>query len=280
MPHRSAVQLERNNDDAGPAFNHQSSIVNRPFRSPPVSDPTPPLQFPDFAPDGADRVDRPGRGRLTPDTRSTRTRDRPGNLSTHTMVNRNLLRQFDVTDDQTREHRRRSSTRKSPPGSTAKSRTSKPTRSSTAGSSTSSATTSSIDVGYKSEGVITLDEWNDEGADQVVAAQGRRHRPGPARGRRGRGRRHRPVLPQGEAAEGMGTRSSPSTRKATSSPAWSPARSRAACWSTSASTSSCPPARSTSAGRRTSATTSTRPSSARSSRSTRRGATSSSAAAS
>ena len=47
-----------------------------------------------------------------------------------------------------------------------------------------------------------------------------------------------------------GRRSSPSTRRATSSPAWSPARSRAGCWSTSASTSSCRPARWTSAGRR------------------------------
>ena len=56
----------------------------------------------------------------------------------------------------------------------------------------------------------------------------------------------------------MGDASSPSTRRATSSPARSPARSRAACWSTSASTSSCPPARSTSAGPPTSATTSTK----------------------
>ena len=94
-------------------------------------------------------------------------------------------------------------------------------------------------------------------------------------------RRRRPELPQGEAAEGVGRRSSPSTRKATSSAAWSPARSRAACWSTSASTSSCRPSqvdirRPPDIGdvhRQA-------PSSARSSSSTRPAATSSSAAAS
>ena len=87
-------------------------------------------------------------------------------------------------------------------------------------------------------------------------------------------------LPQGQAAEGMGTTSSPSTRKATSSPAWSPEDQGRPARQHRRQRLPARQRRWTSAGRRTSATTSTRPSSARSSRSTRSGATSSSAAAS
>ena len=156
------------------------------------------------------------------------------------MVNRNLLRQFDVTDDDILSNIddifNQEIASLDPP---AKSRTTKPTRSSPARSLDIRGDDVVIDVGYKSEGVITLDEWNDEGADTVAPpkagdtvqvlletvededgaivlsyrkAKRQKEWEGDPRQAQGRRRRLRPA---------------------------SPARSRAACSSTSASTSSC-----------------------------------------
>ena len=75
-----------------------------------------------------------------------------------------------------------------------------------------------IDIGYKSEGVIKIDEWKEDGVD-TPAAQGRRHRRGAARNRRERRRHHRSSPTARPSGRRSGTRSSPSTRKATSSPA-------------------------------------------------------------
>ena len=110
-----------------------------------------------------------------------------------------------------------------------------------------------VDVGYKSEGLVPLNEWED---GEAPPQPGRRDR-GPAGGDGRRHRRGRPLPQEGRPDAGAGSASSPSIAKGTSSPARSPARSRAACSSTSASTPSCRPARSTSAARRTSPTTST-----------------------
>ena len=114
-----------------------------------------------------------------------------------------------------------------------------------------------VDVGYKSEGLVPLNEWEDE----PPPAAGRRRR-GSA-GRHGRrDRRDRPLAQEGAPDAQRGRWSSPATTKGTSSKARSRARSRAACWSISASTSSCRPARSISAGRPTSPITSIKRSSA------------------
>ena len=118
-----------------------------------------------------------------------------------------------------------------------------------------------IDIGYKSEGIIKLDEWRDEAGDIV-------NPPKP-------GDTIEVLLETVEDEDGtIGL----SYRKAKRQKEWeailakhkegdvvtggSPRRSRAACWSTSGSTCSCRPARWTSAGRRTSASTSARTSSA------------------
>ena len=88
-----------------------------------------------------------------------------------------------------------------------------------------------IDIGYKSEGVIRLDEWREEGGDTpppkpgdtvevlLETVEGETGR-SPCRTARRSGRR-------------SGTRSSRSTRKATWSPARCSRRSRAGCSSTS-----------------------------------------------
>ena len=101
-----------------------------------------------------------------------------------------------------------------------------------------------VDVGYKSEGLVPLNEWEDgeeppkPGDEIEVLLEGMDDDTGEVVLSRKKAHRMR-------AWERV---TSPSTAKGTSSPARSPARSRAACWSTSASTPSCRPARSTSAG--------------------------------
>ena len=120
-----------------------------------------------------------------------------------------------------------------------------------------------LDVGYKSEGAVELREWYDEDAGQVVPP--RLGEEVPLLLEATEDETGAIVLSYRKAKHRRnGKTSSPSTRTATWSPAPSLARSRAACWSTSASTSFCPPARWTFAGPPTSATTSARPSSAKS----------------
>jgi small subunit ribosomal protein S1 len=87
-----------------------------------------------------------------------------------------------------------------------------------------------VDVGYKSEGLVPLNEWD---PGEAAPAARRRDR-GPAGGHGRRHRRGRPLPHARPTACAPGSASSPSTATATSSPARSPARSRAGCWSTSA----------------------------------------------
>lgn len=114
-----------------------------------------------------------------------------------------------------------------------------------------------VDIGYKSEGVVTLDEW--ERDDPLPQA----------------GDKISVLLEEVEDDFGLimlskrrptafanGNGSSRITPKGTSSKGRSFAKSKAACWSTSGSTYSCPPAKSTFAGRKTSAPTSVARSSA------------------
>ena len=114
-----------------------------------------------------------------------------------------------------------------------------------------------VDVGYKSEGLVPLNEWEDEpppkpGDDVEVLLEGMEDETGEIVLSRKKAHRMRAwemvisQLPRRRRRQGHA----------------SPARSRAACWSTSASTSSCRPARSTSAGRPTSPITSIKTSSA------------------
>ena len=113
-----------------------------------------------------------------------------------------------------------------------------------------------VDVGYKSEGLVPLDEWEDEpppqpGETVEVLLEGMEDETGEivlSRKKAHRMRAWEMVISkyhEGDVVKGR-----------------SPARSRAACSSISASTSSCPPARSTSAGPPISPITSTRTSSA------------------
>ena len=168
------------------------------------------------------------------------------------MVNRNLLRQYEPSDDQLQEELDAAFDQNAIDWLPAEEQEFRDNKLVTGRVRKVTADHVWVDVGYKSEGVIALREWYDEGAGQDRAA------PSPATRSRccWRPSRTRPAPSSSATARPSGRRngkrSSPSTRKATSSPAWSPARSRAACWSTSASTSSCRPARSTSAGRRTS----------------------------
>ncbi len=90
-----------------------------------------------------------------------------------------------------------------------------------------------IDIGYKSEGVIQLDEWKEDGGETPPP------KPGDTvevlletvESEDGTIARCRTARRSGRRS---GTRFSPSTRKATSSPARCSRRSRAGCWSTSA----------------------------------------------
>ena len=134
-----------------------------------------------------------------------------------------------------------------------------------------------VDVGQKSEGAIELREWYDDALGKIVPPKA--------------GDVVEVLL---EAAEDEDGAVVLSFRKARRQKQWedliarvkegdvvsvpSRARSRAACWSTSASAPSCPPRRPTSGASPISARSSARRSNARSSPSTRTGATSSSRA--
>ena len=115
-----------------------------------------------------------------------------------------------------------------------------------------------IDVGFKSEGTVPLNEWDhDEDPPEVgdtvkVLIEEMEDELGAADDPYGMISLSKRKAEKIIEWEKMMARSA----RAKSSPVRSPARSRAACWSTSASTSSCPPARSTSAVRATSATSS------------------------
>ena len=74
-----------------------------------------------------------------------------------------------------------------------------------------------VDVGYKSEGIIPLDEFRDETGK--ISDQGRRHGRRAAREDRGQGRLRRPVQGKSREDEGLGRRREAPTRSAASSSA-------------------------------------------------------------